>query len=336
MNNTRVPLGKLELISLREAWPNEATNFTPWLAEDVNLDLLGEALGLKLELEAVEKPVGPFSADIVAKDLHSKHWVLIENQIEATDHKHLGQLLTYAAGLDAKIVIWIADAFHENHRAALDFLNKATGEDYHFFGVRIDLFKIGDSDLAPNFSVIAKPNNWSKSAQAAKRATEGQLSKTQILNKDYWTALISKSKNSYPSLANRVPYKGNWQTAERLITNQGLYCEANASFTRDQLRIEAYIGGVLAKAAFDILHSNKSAIEKEFGDELQWEALPKGQDSRVAYYMDGVQKRDNRDQWDNQHQWLLNNWKKLSDTFRRQFDQIDITKIEQAQLKETD
>jgi hypothetical protein len=133
-----VPLGRLEKVELRHAWPDERANFTPWLAQEENLAQLGEAIGLQLEPEAVEKQVGRFAADILAKSMPDERWVLIENQIEPTDHCHLGQLLTYAAGLDARIIIWIAEVFREEHRAAIDFLNTATSEEYAFFAVQLE------------------------------------------------------------------------------------------------------------------------------------------------------------------------------------------------------
>jgi hypothetical protein len=320
-----VPLGKLETVSLREAWPNEASNFTPWLAEDTNLTLLGEALGLQLELEAVEKPVGPFAADILAKESGAGRWVLIENQIEPTDHRHLGQLLTYAAGLDTHVVVWIAQSFREEHRAAIDFLNRATTEEYSFFGVQIELFRIGNSPLAPTFTLAAKPNNWSKQAQAGKQATQDELSPTQIENRRFWTELISAASDLYPALTSRVPYKSSWQCAERLRSSPNFYSECNAAFTSTgQLRIEAYLGGTLAKAVYYELLAQQAEIEEAFGDSLVWEELPKGQDSRIAYYMPGTQKRDNKQGWSAQRQWLLANWKKLADTLRPYINGVDL------------
>jgi hypothetical protein len=211
-----VPLGRMEKVALRQAWPDERANFTPWLAQDENLTQLGESLGIELEPEAVEKQVGPFAADILAKTVPDERWVLIENQIEATDHGHLGQLLTYAAGLDARIIIWIAETFREEHRAAIDFLNQATSEDYAFFAVQIELYRIGDSAPAPRFFVVAKPNNWSKQAQTARQATEGELNQIQQLSFEYWSSLIVSAKGRWPNLASRNPYKGNYQRIEPL------------------------------------------------------------------------------------------------------------------------
>src|SRR5438128_1646495 len=128
-------LGRLKPIELREAWPNESTAFTPWLAQTENLALLADAVGMELELEGQEQRVGPFRADILCKDTGTNQWVLIENQIEPTDHCHLGQLLTYAAGLQAVTIVWVAKTIREEHRAALDWLNKITGDQFNFFGL---------------------------------------------------------------------------------------------------------------------------------------------------------------------------------------------------------
>ena len=155
-------LGRLEQEGdLRRAWLDEARQFTPWLAKPDNITLLGRAIGIQLDDVSEEKHVGPFRADILCKDT-SGNDVLIENQLETTDHRHLGQLLTYAAGLKAVTIVWIAKRFTEEHRAALDWLNNNTAKDVNFFGIEIELWKIGDSPLAPKFNIVSKPNDWSK------------------------------------------------------------------------------------------------------------------------------------------------------------------------------
>jgi hypothetical protein len=325
MGTSVVDLGRLEKISLRQAWPDEAQNFTPWLAEDANLSLLGETIGIQLEVEAVEKQVGPFCADILAKEMGTERWVLIENQIEPTDHRHLGQLLTYAAGLDARTIIWIAESFREEHRAAIDFLNRATTEEFAFFGVQVELFRIGQSSPAPSFSLVGKPNNWSKRAQAAKQVAQGELSPTQQLNREFWSQLINKSVATYPALGVRSPYKSSWQAAERLFSNSQLYVDANAAFTATgRLRVEVYLGGRLAKAAFRHLLSEKQAIEDLFGAPLDWEELPQGQDSRIAFYMSGEQKKEHKQNWSAQQSWILENLPKLAVLFRSRLANLNI------------
>src|SRR5262249_61031792 len=138
-------LGRLERVELRNIWISEASDFTPWLARKENLDILGETLGIDLELEAQERPVGPFRADILCKDIRTNRWVLIENQLERTDHTHLGQLLTYASGLEAVTIVWIAARFTEKHRSTLDWLNKITDDRFRFFGLEEELCPIRDS-----------------------------------------------------------------------------------------------------------------------------------------------------------------------------------------------
>ena len=128
-------LGRLQKVELHDVWVSESAGFKPWLAQPENMKLLGETIGIDLECEAQEKEVGPFRADILCKDTANDNWVLIENQLERTDHTHLGQLLTYAAGLEAVIIVWIAERFTEEHRATLDWLNERTDEKINCFGL---------------------------------------------------------------------------------------------------------------------------------------------------------------------------------------------------------
>lgn len=158
-------LGRLVRADLRDAWLGEATDFTPWLAHPDNIALLGETIGIELEVESQEKNVGPFRADILCRDTIDNHYVLIENQLERTDHGHLGQLLTYAAGLEAVTIIWVASRFTDEHRAALDWLNNATTSGFNFFGLEVELWRIGDSALAPKFNVVSQPNDWTKTVR---------------------------------------------------------------------------------------------------------------------------------------------------------------------------
>ena len=145
---TKAPLGTMERVKdLRVVWDSEAGGFTPWLAREENLALLGDALNLELTLEGTEESVGSYRADIVCRDTLTEGLVLIENQLEQTDHRHLGQIFTYAAGLNAVTIVWIATRFNEEHRAALDWLNAITDESVNFFGIEIELWRIGGSAL---------------------------------------------------------------------------------------------------------------------------------------------------------------------------------------------
>lgn len=154
-----INLGKLEQVDLREIWIKEHQDFTPWLAE--NLDVLSDAIGMDLALESQEKSIGIFRADVVAKDLITGDWVLIENQLERTDHGHLGQAIVYAAGLKASTIVWVARQFTDEHLAALDWLNSVTDSDIRFFGIQVELWRINNV-AAPKFNVVCRPNSWVK------------------------------------------------------------------------------------------------------------------------------------------------------------------------------
>ena len=179
-------LGKLERANVREAWPHEAHNFTPWLAS--NLDRLSAELGIdNLELEGTEVNVGPFRADIVARIPQDGSGVLIENQLQHANLQHLGQLLAYLAGLEAKIVIWVATGFDEPHLSAIRWLNNHTADPFAFFAVRVSVVRIGDSPLAPVFDVIERPNGWDRTVGEITRS--GSLSRVGQFRRDFWAHL---------------------------------------------------------------------------------------------------------------------------------------------------
>jgi hypothetical protein len=158
----KAQLARIQRVSARDVFSHESLDFTPWLAEEENLQLLSDALAIPLCLEAVEQPVGMFRADLLCKNQQTGQWVLIENQLERTDHAHLGQILTYASGLKAFTTVWIAGQFTDEHRAALDWLNEITVQGVQFIGVEIEFWKIGQSDIAPKFHVVSSPNQWTQ------------------------------------------------------------------------------------------------------------------------------------------------------------------------------
>lgn len=188
-----VVFGSLEDVSPRQAWPHEATSFTPWLAE--NLDRLGREIGLELQLEGQEVRVGPFSADILAINPRDGSRVLIENQLEEGDHRHLGQILTYLTGLDAKTIIWIAPRFRDEHLSAVRWLNENTTEGISFFAVRLRVVRIGDSPFAPLFEVIERPNDWDRQVQEVARETR-DASQVTALREAFWGELVARYPTS--------------------------------------------------------------------------------------------------------------------------------------------
>jgi Domain of unknown function (DUF4268) len=300
---TSKDLGRLERVELRDIWLSEASDFTPWLARKENLDILGQTLGIDLELEAQERPVGPFRADILCKDIGTDRWVLIENQLERTDHNHLGQLLTYASGLEAVTIVWIAARFTEEHRSTLDWLNRITDESFRFFGLEVELWRIGDSPAAPKFNIISKPNDWSQSvAQAARAIDEAELSETRVMQRAYWAAFdkVLAAANG-PVSGGRKPQPQPWMAYP--IGRSHVNLAAVMIRPKKQVRAELYLSGAKAKAFFHLLEQDKAQIERDLGFTLHWEELPEGQDSRIAVYLDDADP-DNETDWKRQHEWL--------------------------------
>jgi len=292
-------LSKLEQVALREAWKHEATEFTPWLAEQDNLDTLAQALGIsELELVATEHWVGDFKLDILCTD--GDQQVVIENQLAETDHKHLGQILAYAAGVSARKVIWIAESFRLEHIAALQYLNDNTTDDLRFFGVQIELWRIGDSPLAPKFEVVVKPNDWVKTGREQARAA-ASASPTKQLQLKFWTALIERLAKNAPQIRPQKPRPQHWLNNSIGRSGFGLNITAN---TRDErLGVELWMPGAEAKQRFSNLFGQKEAIEKQLGFELDWQELPDAKACRIAtWYPDASIEEDQR--WGEYLQWL--------------------------------
>lgn len=314
-------LGKLEKIDdLRSIWDTEARDFTPWLAKEENLTLLGDTIGMDLELEATEKDVGPFRADILCKETTSpEHWVLIENQIERTDHVHLGQILTYAAGLNAVTIVWIAKQFSDEHRASLDWLNEMTVEEVKFFGLEIELWRIGESPIAPKFNIVSKPNEWTKGGGGtAKSGTD--LTETQKLQLEYWTAFGEYMQKNAKTMRSAKPHPANW-----LNFSMGrAYFGASAVLdTRGKrIAIRMYIEGPHSDAHYQLLLVDKEQIEAEFGEALSWEELPHRKSSYVSLYKENEDPTD-KACWSRQHEWLLIRLEKFREIFSERIKALD-------------
>jgi hypothetical protein len=187
---TDIRFDRLVDLPLRDAWKHEAHEFTPWLAR--NIDHLSEAIGVELELTDTEVAVDTFSADILARDRTDDRIVLIENQLETTDHTHLGQIMTYLAGLEAQIVIWIAPDFREPHISAINWLNEHTADGFSFFAVKARVVRIADSPYAPIFEVAAKPNDWQRRISAKRRQASGETSAIGEKRRSFWEAYVAR------------------------------------------------------------------------------------------------------------------------------------------------
>ena len=304
-------LGTLEKVDLREVWESENEDFTPWLAREENINKLGQKIGLDLEVEAQEKRVGKFRADILCKDINTDNWVLIENQLEKTNHGHLGQLLTYATGLDAVTIVWVAATFNEEHKATLDWLNKITDENYNFFGLEIELYKIEDSKIAPKFNLVCQPDNWSQSiSREAKRIEQGEVSETKLKQYKFWTELGKELQTADTPLKLQKVYPQHWTNIA--VGKTGVHL--GATFNTQQERVSAQLYIIKNKNWFKELESQKDIIEKELGEKLSWQLLPEKAASRIALYRSNSDI-ENTDDWKEMLKWLVLKLEKLRIVF---------------------
>jgi Domain of unknown function (DUF4268) len=276
------PLGKLSRVDPRSVWRHEAHDFTPWLAE--HIDMLAEVLGLDVEVVTREGAVGDFSVDIVANDLGRRRKVVIENQLEATDHAHLGQLVTYAAGLEASVVVWVSPEFRDEHRQALDWLNRA-GSGTEYFGVVLELLRVDESKPAVNFRLVASPNNWTRLPRGG--GTQ-ELSSKSAAYKEFFQKLIDELREKYNFTNARAGQPQNWYSFSSGIRGFSY----GASFAaKGRLRCELYIDlghDEANEKALELLKKASVEVEGLFQEKLSWEDLDTKRACRVACYRPGT------------------------------------------------
>ncbi len=324
-----VKLGQLRKIDdLKEAWDHEATSFTPWLSREENIALLAETIGIdELVVEAQEKAVGPFRADILCKDPSTDTYVLIENQLEKTDHAHLGQILTYAAGLGACTIIWIAKKFTNEHRAALDWLNEITDERFHFFGLEVELWQIGDSAIAPNFNIASKPNDWTRRVQdAAKIAESANLTPRDLLLREFWTELRQDLEAHKCKVRTQKPLPQSWTNAA--LGRSNIWLVAIARVQKKSLGMHVAMMGSNRLVFFDQLEKDKVAIENEIGHQLEWrKAESEKQESHIRLDKFDVDL-NNRALWPQHIQWMRENLESFHSAFSNRVRALSVSQSE--------
>lgn len=266
---TAYDLGKLKRVDgLRSIWPNEARDFSKWLAEKDNLDMLGEAVGIDILFEESESPVGNFSVDLYATEENTGKKIIIENQLEDTDHDHLGKIITYASGKDAEVIIWIVKRARDEHRHAIEWLNENTRENIAFFLIEIELWQIDDSKVAPMFNVVEQPNYWAKIVKGS-----GEVSETQSIYLDFWDKF---NEVAFASPFNKEFTKHKAMPQNWYDLNVGTsLCHLSLTISARDKKIFASIYISNNKALYEELQTQKSDIEKVFGGNLTWKEATK-------------------------------------------------------------
>ncbi len=274
--------GVLVTVPIRTVWANEARDFTPWLAE--NIGALGESIGMDLELVQREADIGDFSLDLLAKDLSTGRHVVVENQFGATNHDHLGKLLTYAAGVDASAVVWIAESLRDEHRQVIEWLNRRTDTGLHFFAVVVELLRIDSSRPAAVFMSVVARNEWQESARAS---TERKMSPKSEAYRHFFQSLIDELRERHRFTGARAGQPQNWYSFSSGMAG----ITYGMSFAQDgRARTEVYIDQGDADAnknVFDTLLRDRESIEAALGEPLEWERLDNRRASRVALYRAG-------------------------------------------------
>ena len=303
-------LGRLTAVDLREVWNSEPASFTPWLAQPDNLQFLAEAIGIPgLELVATEQAVDIFSADIVARAPDTGETVLIENQLERSDHTHLGQILTYAAGLDAATIVWITKRFTDGHRAALDWLNGITNEKFAFFGVEVDAVKIGNSVPAPRFVVVCRPNDWTRKAREA--SAQSEVSPDTLAFARFWNGYDEKARAIGAPIRVAPLQVKSTNYYVRLGSVGKLYLTAYRAQSSNTVGAYVALFEDKSREYFETLRQNRDKIESAFGAPLEW--VERRKDTVYHILAAPLRTQEGEDDWSRQQEWLASTMKKLND-----------------------
>ena len=303
-------LGKLEKVNLRDIWANEEYDFSVWLSKEENLKELGNTIGTDIVLEERESAVGKYSVDIYGKEDGTDRKVIIENQLEDSNHDHLGKIITYASGKDAKTIIWIVKRARDEHRQAIEWLNAHTDEEVGFFLLEIELWKIGDSAPAPKFNIVSKPNEWGKTQKA-----NNGLGKAQKIQGEFWQAFAEygASNEQYSKEFNkRKALPQHWYDLP--MGSSEYHMSLTCSTQRNEIGIEVYIDN--NKEIYDIFYNNKGIIEEKTEQKYKWQRLDGKKASRIR-----VTKRfdmSNQSDWEEAFEWFC----KEALVIKKEFNEI--------------
>ena len=282
-------LGRIKEVDIRKVWAHEQFDFSKWLAVDENIKELGDTLNLSLTDVETEKFVGAYRCDIICKDELTGKSVLIENQLEQTNHDHLGKIITYASGLDASVVVWIVAEAREEHASAIEWLNKHTDDDLAFFLLEVHAYRIGDSDPAPMFKVIEQPNDFVRSVKAV--ACKGELSDSQIKRQEFWTLFNDVLEQRGKPFNKRKATTDHWY--EVAVGSSQCHISIDLVNKEHKIRVGLWISD--NKELFDTLKEHRAEIEASAGFPMDWDRLDSKKASVICALIPGLDfnKQDN-------------------------------------------
>ena len=286
-----VKLGRLVEVPLREIWHHEAIDFSAWLAKEENLSLLSEQLGLNLIDAETERFVGSYRCDIVCRDEMSGQVVLIENQLEPTNHDHLGKIITYASGLNASVVVWIVESAREEHANAIEWLNSHVDASISFFLIEIHAMKIGDSEPAPMFKIVEQPNDFLVEVKKSGGSEKDNQRKASRL--EFWTKFNEVLVQRGKPFNVRKPSTDHWY--DFTIGNSKCHLSLDLVNKDGFIRVNMWIPD--SKEQYYAFEENKDSIEKSLKHELLWEPLEGKKASRISCKIEGLDF-DNHDNYE--------------------------------------
>ena len=307
---------KIKRVPLRELWRKEDKDFTKWLEE--HIDFLNDAIGFDISIESREEKVGPFKVDLYGEDNFGNK-VIIENQLEKTDHNHLGQLITYLTNLGANIAIWICKEPTEEHAKAIDWLNEVSPDDISFYLIKLEAIRIGDeSPAGPLFTVVKRPTTEKKQIGLEKK----EYAQRHVFREKFWTQFLAEISKKNSLFANISPSTDNWIG---IGMGRGGF-NLNLVISKKYARAEIYINRGETeenKKAFDSFYNLKDEIEKEFGGKLTWERMEDNVTSRIKYQLDGV-NITNEEDWPKMNEFMIDAAERMHRAFKDPIRKIKV------------
>lgn len=275
-------LGKIKEVDIRSVWPHEQYDFSKWLAEEENIRTLGEEMNLSLTDVNTEQFVGSYRCDIICKDELTGKSVLIENQLEQTNHDHLGKIITYASGLDARVVVWIVAKARDEHASAIEWLNKHTDDDISFFLIEVHAYTIGDSAPAPMFKIVEQPNDFAKTVKAI--AHKGELNETQTNRLQFWTQFNDVIEQRGKPFNKRKATSDHWYS----VAIGSSQCHISIDLVNKEHRIRVGVWVPDNKELYDCFYEHKDEIEDSAGCNFVWDRLDNKKAAIICTYISGL------------------------------------------------